>query len=57
VVKGGKKGKQHYNKHKQRQRGSSPSDKKKLPLCWLHIHFGDKARRCEQPCDWSATEN
>jgi hypothetical protein len=39
-----------------RQRSQSP-DEKRSPLCWLHIRFGDKARRCEQPCAWPAAEN
>jgi hypothetical protein len=44
---GGRKGKS--SKKKNKQRSYSPSKEKKSPLCWLHIRFGDKARRCEQP--------
>jgi hypothetical protein len=35
-----------------RQRSHSSSTERRLPLCWLHIRFGDKARRCEQLCAW-----
>jgi hypothetical protein len=41
-------------KHQRRQRSSSPEEERWSPLCWLHIRFGDKARRCEQPCAWSS---
>jgi hypothetical protein len=44
-------------KKNNKQRSHSPSDEKKSPLCWLHIRFGDKARRCEQPCAWPSAEN
>jgi hypothetical protein len=50
AVKGGKKSKHNKRRY-------SPSDEKKSPLCWLHIRFGDKANRCEQPCAWLAAEN
>jgi hypothetical protein len=41
-----------------RQRSQSPAEERRSPLCWLHIRFGDKARRCEQPCAWpAAAEN
>jgi hypothetical protein len=56
---GAKKG-GHFKKKKQqrRQRSSSPGEERRSPLCWLHIRFGDKARRCEQPCAWpSPAEN
>jgi hypothetical protein len=56
---GAKKG-GHFKKKKQqrRQRSSSPGEVRRSPLCWLHIRFGDKARRCEQPCAWpSPAEN
>jgi hypothetical protein len=54
-LKGGKKGKHSRRKHK--KRGYSPSEEKKSPLCLLHIRFGDKANRCEQPCAWPAAEH
>jgi hypothetical protein len=59
AVKYAKKGGGHgKGKRRQRpQRGSSPAEEKRSPLCWLHIRFGDKARRCEQPCAWPAAEN
>jgi hypothetical protein len=50
-------GKKRFNKAK-RQRSRSNSTERRSPLCWLHIRFGDKARRCEQPCAWpTAQEN
>jgi hypothetical protein len=55
VKAGGKKGGQKQKKKK--QRNASPFDERRSPLCWLHIRFGDKARRCEQPCAWPAAEN
>jgi hypothetical protein len=42
-------GKKKFGKQK-RQRSRSNSTERRSPLCWLHIRFGDKARRCEQPC-------
>jgi hypothetical protein len=54
---GGKKGGQSKYKKKQKQRNASPFDKRRSPLCWLHIRFREKARRCEQPCAWPAVEN
>jgi hypothetical protein len=59
AVKYAKKGGNHgKGKRRQRpQRGSSPAEEKRSPLCWLHIRFGDKARLCEQPCAWPAAEN
>jgi hypothetical protein len=49
VKAGGKSGsKNRFKKKQKNQRSLSPSDEKKSPLCWLHIRFGDKARRCEQ---------
>jgi hypothetical protein len=48
-------GKQQPNKQK-RQRSRSSSLERSSPLCWLHICFGDKARRCEQPCTWPAQQ-
>jgi hypothetical protein len=57
VVKHTKKGSQAKGRRKQRhQRGSSPVDEKRSPLC-LHIRFSEKARHCEQPCAWPAAEN
>jgi hypothetical protein len=57
-VKHTKKGSQAKGRRKQRhQRSSSPVDERKSPLCWLHIRFGERARRCEQPCAWPAAEN
>jgi hypothetical protein len=44
-------------KQQRRQRGAPPAEEVKSPLCWLHIRFGEKARRCEQPCAWPAAEN
>jgi hypothetical protein len=53
----GKKAAQKKKKYR-RQRSQSPLDERCSPLCWLHIRFGDKARRCEQPCAWpAAAEN
>jgi hypothetical protein len=53
AVKGGSKKSFQKGKKKYRQQsGSSAAEEKKSPLCWLHIRFGDKARRCEQPCAW-----
>jgi hypothetical protein len=50
-------GKKRFSKAK-RQRSRSNSTERRSPLCWLHIRFGDKARRCEQPCAWpTAQEN
>jgi hypothetical protein len=58
VKAGGKSGgKSKYKKKQKNQRSLSPSDERKSPLCWLHIRFSDKARRCEQPCAWPAAEN
>jgi hypothetical protein len=58
VVKNSRTGSQAKFKRKQRrQRGSTPAEEVKSPLCWLHIRFGKKARRCEQPCAWPAAEN
>jgi hypothetical protein len=53
---GKKSGPRKKKSHHRRQRSQSP-DEKRSPLCWLHIRFGDKARRCEQPCAWPAAEN
>jgi hypothetical protein len=51
-------GQSKKKKHQRRQRSSSPAEERRSPLCWLHIRFGDKARRCEQPCAWpSPAEN
>jgi hypothetical protein len=50
-------GKKRFSKAK-RQRSRSNSMERRSQLCWLHIRFGDKARRCEQPCAWpTAQEN
>jgi hypothetical protein len=58
VKAGGKSGgKNRFKKKQKNQRSLSPPDEKKSPLCWLHIRFGDKARRCEQPCAWPVAEN
>jgi hypothetical protein len=58
AVKNTRKASQFKGRRKQRpQRGSSPADERKSPLCWLHIRFGEKARCCEQPCAWPAVEN
>ncbi|KAL6982244.1 hypothetical protein U1Q18_052842 [Sarracenia purpurea var. burkii] len=27
-------------------------DPKKHPTCWFHYRFGERARRCEEPCDY-----
>jgi hypothetical protein len=57
---GGKKSAPQKKKKHRRQRSQSPNDERRSPLCWLHIRFGDKARRCEQPCAWptaAAAEN
>jgi hypothetical protein len=48
-------GKKKFSKQK-RQRSRSNSTERRSPLCWLHIRFGDKARRCEQPCAWPAAQ-
>jgi hypothetical protein len=50
AVKGGnRKGKSGKSgKKNNKQRSHSPGDEKKSPLCWLHIRFGDKARRCDR---------
>jgi hypothetical protein len=39
------------------QRSRSASIERRSPLCWLHIRFGDKARRCEQPCAWPSSSS
>jgi hypothetical protein len=53
AVKGAaKKNYQKGKKKSRQQRNVSPSDERKSPLCWLHIKFGNKARRCEQLCAW-----
>jgi hypothetical protein len=55
---GGKKAAAQKKKKYRWQRSQSPADERRSPLCWLHIRFGDKARRCEQPCAWpAAAEN
>jgi hypothetical protein len=43
-----------YKQNRQRSRSSSLECRS--PLCWLHIRFGDKARRCKQPCAWPAQQ-
>jgi hypothetical protein len=53
----GKKTAQRKKKFQHRRQRSQSPDEKRSPLCWLHIRFGDKARRCEQPCAWPAAEN
>jgi hypothetical protein len=53
----GKKTGQRKKKFQHRRQRSQTSDEKRAPLCWLHIRFGDKARRFEQPCVWPAAEN
>jgi hypothetical protein len=53
----GKKAAQRKKKQQHRRQRSQSPDEKRSPLCWLHIRFGDKARRCEQPCAWPAAEN
>jgi hypothetical protein len=50
------KGTKRSLKKKKRRNGghqgnSTTFEEKKLPLCWLHIRFGDKAWCCEQPCE------
>jgi hypothetical protein len=55
---GSKKAAAQKKKKYRRQRSQSAADERRSPLCWLHIRFGDKARRCEQPCAWpAAAEN
>jgi hypothetical protein len=48
---GKKAGQQKKKFQHRRQRSQSPVEKRST-LCWLHIRFGDKARRCEQLCAW-----
>jgi hypothetical protein len=50
-------GQQKKKKFQHRRQRSQSPDEKRSPLCWLHIRFGDKACRCEQPCAWPAAEN
>lgn len=41
----------HSSPHRSRSRSSSrPPDH---PLCWYHYRFGDRARKCTQPCNYS----
>jgi hypothetical protein len=55
---GGMKAAAHKKKKYRRQRSQSPAEERRSPLCWLYICFGDKARRCVQPCTWpAAAEN
>jgi hypothetical protein len=49
-----RKGGHSKDKKKYKHHSSLPFYEKKCPLCWLHICFGEKARRCEQPCAWSS---
>jgi hypothetical protein len=44
---GRKKGKGSGRRHSR-----SPADYLQSPLCFYHIHFGDKAHKCVEPCAW-----
>ncbi|XP_037296396.1 uncharacterized protein LOC119189835 [Manduca sexta] len=40
-----------------RSRTRSTSSYRRSPICWYHINFGTKARRCIQPCDYKPAGN
>jgi hypothetical protein len=29
---------------------------KSTPICTFHLRYGEKARRCEEPCSWPENE-
>lgn len=35
----------------------SQSNYKRFPLCWYHFKFGQQAKTCIQPCDYTPSEN
>ena len=51
------------NRGRQRNRSSSgsrsrtPSQVRKHPMCYFHFRFGDQARRCQKPCNFSQQKN
>jgi hypothetical protein len=51
----GQKKKKLKGKKPSRGRSVSPVAKK-LFLCFYHFRFGEKAKRCEEPCAWSENE-
>ncbi|KAL0859359.1 hypothetical protein ABMA27_010199 [Loxostege sticticalis] len=40
-----------------RPRSRSNSNYRKHPVCWYHMKFGEKARRCIKPCDYKQAGN
>lgn len=43
------------SRSRSRKRSMTPSGQKRSfgNLCWYHHRFGDKAKKCVNPCDWS----
>lgn len=35
----------------------SQSSYSKFPLCWYHQKFGERAKKCQKPCDYNTAEN
>lgn len=40
-----------------RQRSRSRSSYKKYPICWFHAKFGERANKCNKPCDYRKAGN
>lgn len=45
------------NRSRHRSSSRSQSRYRNNPICWYHIKFGEKAQRCNKPCDYKTSEN
>ncbi|KAL4718235.1 hypothetical protein ACJJTC_016861 [Scirpophaga incertulas] len=55
-------GAHHFHCHatsrrRNRSHSRSRSRSRNMQLCWYHDRFASKARKCEQPCQWSNNAN
>ncbi|KAL4718115.1 hypothetical protein ACJJTC_004103 [Scirpophaga incertulas] len=45
------------SRRRNRSHSRSRSRSRNMQLCWYHARFASKARKCEQPCQWSNNAN
>ncbi|XP_075985607.1 uncharacterized protein LOC142982808 [Anticarsia gemmatalis] len=43
----------HRSRNRSRSRSRSSANHRNHPTCWYHYNFGDKAARCDKPCDYT----